>query len=157
MDNSRLDLSRSPIRIPRRFHGVLYHHDRYPGAPGVKGLAGGANCQQYAYEFLREFGYLIPDFRSSDLWEDTRHTSVSKTPEAFDLVLVHDNTNPWGAHVCVYLGEGAVLHLSKKIGVPAIEKLESLIQRTQYRCLIGFKKPKKLQCLNPIASLVYSN
>ena len=40
-----------------RFHQVLYNHERYPGAPGVRGLVGDANCQQYAYEFLREFGY----------------------------------------------------------------------------------------------------
>jgi murein DD-endopeptidase / murein LD-carboxypeptidase len=88
----RSELSQSPIKIPERFHQVLYNYDRYPGAPGVRGLVGGANCQQYAYEFLREFGYTIPDFRSSDLWEDTKHTGVvSELPQAFDLVLVNDN------------------------------------------------------------------
>jgi hypothetical protein len=49
----RSELSQSPIKIPERFHQVLYNYDRYPGAPGVRGLVGGANCQQYAYEFLR--------------------------------------------------------------------------------------------------------
>src|ERR1700757_3112860 len=72
----RSELSQSPIKIPERFHQVLYNYDRYPGAPGVRGFVGGANCQQYAYEFLREFGYTIPDFRSSDLWEDTKPTGV---------------------------------------------------------------------------------
>ena len=55
--NAPFHLSQSPIKIPARFHQVLYNHERYPGAPGVRGLVGGANCQQYAYEFLREFGY----------------------------------------------------------------------------------------------------
>jgi len=136
----RLDLSQSPIKIPERFHQVLYNRSRHPGAPGVRGLVGGANCQQYAYEFLREFGYTIPDFRSSDLWEDTQHTIVSELPEAFNLILVHDNPDPWGAHVGVCLGNGAILHLSQKIGVPAIERIESLTERPRYRYLIGFKR-----------------
>jgi len=63
MTDRRSELSQSPIKIPEHFHQVLYNYDRYPGAPGVRGLVGGANCQQYAYEFLREFGYTIPDFR----------------------------------------------------------------------------------------------
>ena len=46
----------------------------------------------------------------------------------------------WGAHVGVCLGNGLVLHLCKKIGVPAIESIESLTQRPKYRCLIGFKR-----------------
>ena len=140
MLDARFDLSQSPIKIPECFYQVPYAHERYPGAPGVRGLVGGANCQQYAYEFLRAFGYRIPDFRSSDLWADTEHTVVSKCPEPFDLVLLHNKPNPWGAHVGVYLGNHLVLHLSQKIGVPAIEPLELLTQRDQYRFLIGFKR-----------------
>jgi murein DD-endopeptidase / murein LD-carboxypeptidase len=140
MSDARVDLSQSPIKIPERFCHVRYDHARYPGAPGVRGVVEGANCQHYAYEFLRAFGYTIPDFRSSDLWADTAHTVVSQRPEPFDLVLVHDKPDPWGAHVGVYLGNGLVLHLSQKLGVPALEPLESLTQRAQYRYLIGFKR-----------------
>jgi hypothetical protein len=140
MLDARFDLSQSPIKIPERSYQVRYDHKRYPGAPGVRGLVGGANCQQYAYEFLRAFGDRIPDFRSSDLWADTALTVVSKCPEPLDLVLVQDKPNPWGAHVGVYLGNRLVLHLSQKIGVPAIEPLELLRQRAQYRYLIGFKR-----------------
>jgi hypothetical protein len=32
----RSELSQSPIKIPERFHQVLYNYDRYPGAPGVR-------------------------------------------------------------------------------------------------------------------------
>jgi hypothetical protein len=57
MLDTRLDLSQSPIKIPERFHQVRYDYERYPGTPGVLGLVGGANCQQYAYELLRAFGH----------------------------------------------------------------------------------------------------
>ena len=140
MLDARLDLSQSPIKIPERFQQVRYDHERYPGAPGVRGVVGGANCQQYAYEFLRVFGYNIPDFRSGDLWADTAYTECSKRAKPFDLVLVSHTPDPWGAHVGVYLGNGLVLHLSKKIGVPAIEPLQSMTRRAEYRYLIGFKR-----------------
>jgi murein DD-endopeptidase / murein LD-carboxypeptidase len=140
MLDARLDLSRSPIKIPEPFYQVLYDHERYPGAPGVRGIFGGANCQQYAYEFLRAFGFTIPDLRSSDLWADTTHSVVSEQPQVFDLVLVHNKPDPWGAHVGVYLASGLILHLSQNIGVPAIEPLEVMTQRSQYRYLIGFKR-----------------
>jgi murein DD-endopeptidase / murein LD-carboxypeptidase len=140
MIDTRLDLAQSPIKIPDRFYEVRYNHERYPGAPGVRGFLGGANCQYYAYEFLRAFGYKVPDFRSSELWADTTHTAISKCPEPFDLVLVHNKPDPWGAHAGVYLGDCLVLHLSQKIGAPAIEPLWLLAQRAEYRCLIGFKR-----------------
>ena len=98
MLDARLDLSQAPIKIPERFHHVHYDHDRYPGVPGIRGLVVGANCQQYGNEFLRAFGYRIPNFRSSDLWADTVHTVVSTRPGPFDLVLVHDKPIP-GVHM----------------------------------------------------------
>lgn len=140
MSDPRLDLSQSPIKIPERFQRVPYNGKRYPGAPRIRGVEGGANCQQYAYEFVRAFGYTLPDFRSSGLWADTAHTQFAKRPKPFDLVLVHKVPDPWGAHVGVYLGHGLVLHLSKKIGEPAIESLQSMMRRAQYRYLLGFKQ-----------------
>ena len=91
----RLDLARSPIKIPERFQRVSYNGKRYPGAPGIRGVEGGANCQQYAYEFVRAFGYELPDFRSTGLWKDTVHTEFAKRPKPFDLVLVHKAPDPW--------------------------------------------------------------
>lgn len=140
MLDPQLDLSRSPIKIPERFQKVLYDAKRYPGAPGVRGVAGGANCQQNAYEFVRASGFTIPDFRSNELWADTAHTHFSKRPKPFDLVLVHNAPIAWGAHVGVYLGDGLVLHLSKKIGEPAIESIQSMMRRDQYRYLLGLKR-----------------
>ena len=141
MDAERpLQFSKSPIEIPEHFHRVRYDGKCYPGALGVRGLTVGANCQHYAYEFVRAFGYTIPNLRSSGLWVDTAHTVTVEQPEPFDLVLLNGKPDAWGAHVGVYLGKCLVLHLSKKIGVPSIESLESLMQRPKYRCLIGFKR-----------------
>jgi murein DD-endopeptidase / murein LD-carboxypeptidase len=135
-----IDLSLSPIEIPKRFHRVRYDGKCYPGAPGVRGLKGGANCQHYAYEFVRAFGYTIPNLRSSGLWADTACTAIVERPEPFDLVLLNAKPDPWGAHVGVYLGKHLVLHLCKKMGVPTIESLESLMEIPKYRYLIGFKR-----------------
>lgn len=140
MLDPRLDLSRSPIKIPERFRKVLYNQKCFPVAPEVRGVTGGANCQQYAYEFVRAFGFTIPDLRSSDLWADTTHTHFSQRPKPFDLVLVHNAPIAWSAHVGVYLGSGLVLHLSKKIGAPAIESVHSMMRRAQCRYLLGFKR-----------------
>jgi murein DD-endopeptidase / murein LD-carboxypeptidase len=137
---SELDLSLSPLEIPKRFRRVRYNGKCYPGAPGVRGVRAGANCQQYAYEFVRAFGFTIPDLRSSGLWADVAHTATVELPQPFDLVLLNGKPNPWGAHLGVYLGNSLVLHLCKKIGAPAIESIESLTQRPKYRCLIGFKR-----------------
>ncbi|TBG84518.1 peptidoglycan endopeptidase [Rhizobium leguminosarum] len=133
------DLSCSPIDIPPQFRDVGYNGDHFPGARGVHGVDGGANCQQYAYSLLRHFGFELPDFRSSDLWNDTAHTAVSKDPKPFDLVLVNDEPRSFGAHVGLSLGQGLILHLSKRIGFPAIETLEQMQNRDEYRFLIGFK------------------
>lgn len=102
-------------------------------------MDGGANCQQYAYSLLRHFGFELPDFRSSDLWNDTESTAVSVEMKLFDLVLVNDKPVSFGAHVGLFLGRGLVLHLSKRIGFPAIETLEQMQNRDEYRFLIGFK------------------
>ncbi|MGR9231933.1 hypothetical protein ACU8M5_09140 [Rhizobium leguminosarum] len=133
------DLSCSPIDIPPQFRDVGYNGDHFPGARGVHGVDGGANCQQYAYSLLRHFGFELPDFRSSDLWNDTESTAVSVEMKLFDLVLVNDKPVSFGAHVGLFLGRGLVLHLSKRIGFPAIETLEQMQNRDEYRFLIGFK------------------
>jgi hypothetical protein len=61
-------------------------------------------------------------------WHDSfsvlHHTHVAKRPKPFDLVLLHDAPISWGAHVGVYLGKGLILHLSKKLGVPAVEPVQ---------------------------------
>lgn len=91
--------SLASIAIPAEFRDVRYDGSRFPGAPGVVGVAGGANCQHYAYALLRHHGFDLPDFRSSELWADRQHTAIVDRMAAFDLVLLHDVADSWGAHV----------------------------------------------------------
>ena len=135
-----LDLNRSPIRVPARFYDVPFNFDRYPGAAGVSGFTGGANCQLYAYEFLREHGYSISDLRSSKLWEDTEYTYEVALPQAFDIAMVHERPEAWGAHVMLCVGNNLFLHLSSRIGRPAVESLDEVMARPYYQYLIGFKR-----------------
>lgn len=136
------DLSLLPFELPERFHSVSYKSECYPGAKGMDGLKNGANCQQYAYELLRHFGYFVPDLRSSDLWEDKEHTRKIEALEVFDLVLLNHNNQSWGAHIGIYSGENRILHLSKRIGIPALEALDVMMAREEYRHYIGAKRCK---------------
>jgi len=145
-----LDLSRSAIAIPVHLRDVRYNAVHFPGAPNWLGVEGGANCQQYAYAVLRHHGFVLPDLRSKELWLDSEHTAVAERMAPFDLVLVHDNPDSWGAHVGLCVGEDLVLHLTKSIGVPVIETLAELQQRDAYRNLIGCKRPLRRVAAEPI-------
>lgn len=140
MIDPRFDFMISPVAIPPQFWNVPYRAEHFPGAATTQGLRGGANCQQFAYEFLREHGYTIPNFRSSDLWEDRIHTEKIDAIEPFCLVLLYRTSEAWGAHVGVGLGNELVLHLSKAIGTPAIEPLSTMMSRSEYACLVGLKR-----------------
>lgn len=128
------------IDIPAQFLSVRYDGSRFPGAPGVSGVAGGANCQQFAYELLRHFGFVVPDLRSSDLWDDTEHTTRVERLEPFDLLLFSPDGRAFGAHVGVYLGDGQVIHLSKEAGVPEVRDLTWFENTPRYRVLLGGKR-----------------
>jgi cell wall-associated NlpC family hydrolase len=128
------------VRIPQLFLTVRYDGSRFPGAPGVGGVAQGANCQQFAYELLRHFGDSVPDLRSRELWEDAEHTSRVESLEPFDLLLFSADGNAFGAHVGVYLGDGKVIHLSKEAGVPEVRELAWFRNTPRYRTLLGAKR-----------------
>jgi cell wall-associated NlpC family hydrolase len=128
------------VRIPQQFMNVRYDGARFPGAPGVSGVAEGANCQQFAYELLRYFGYSVPDLRSSELWEDTEHTYRAESLEPFDLLLFSADGKAYGAHVGVYLGDEKVIHLSKEAGFPEIRELAWFQNTPRYCTLLGVKR-----------------
>jgi cell wall-associated NlpC family hydrolase len=136
-----LDFSLSPLPIPARFRHVRYNGARHPGAEGVVGLDGGANCQQFAYELIRHFGFAPPDYRSSELWEDETHTrAVVGELAPCDLLLFNRTSAAWGAHVAVFLGNKLAIHLSQRAGVPVIWKVEDFTLRPEYACFIGAKR-----------------
>lgn len=128
--------------IPEVFFDVPYNGARYPGAPGVTGLTGGANCQHFAYELLRHNGFSIGDMRSSDLWEDATDTApVIDALQPADLLLFHTEHMAWGAHVALYLGADRAIHLAKHVGKPVIWTLATFSADPRYTHFIGAKRP----------------
>jgi murein DD-endopeptidase / murein LD-carboxypeptidase len=139
-----LEFSLSPLTIPARFHHVGYNGAHYPGAQGVVGLDGGANCQQFAFELIRHFGFAPPDYRSSELWEDETHTqAVVGELAPCDLLLFNRTSVAWGAHLAVYLGRKLAIHLSQRAGVPVIWMIEDFSSRPEYACFIGAKRARR--------------
>lgn len=128
------------LSIPEYFLNVIYNASNYPGAASTNGLIGGANCQVFAYELLRYFGKTVPDLRSSNLWEDSQYTYVVTELQPLDLLIWNHTSQPWGAHMGVYVGEGSAIHLCKEIGLPVIWKLERFLEEKQYAVFIGAKR-----------------
>ena len=134
-------LPMSTLIIPKRFLHVPYNSRYFPGAPESQGLQGGANCQQFAYELLRHFGKTIPNFRSSELWEDELYTLLVRDQfKPLDLLLWHKQRNPYGAHVGVYIGEERAIHLAKEIKKPVIWPLSRFMEEDKYKIFFGAKR-----------------
>lgn len=126
--------------IPPYFLNVCYNGAHYPCSANTNGLEGGANCQQFAYELLRHFGWRIPNLRSRELWEDTVHTQRVEHLQPLDLLLWNKTADPYGAHVGVYVGDGQAIHLSRENGHPVIEPLAQLVQNPLYCVFVGAKR-----------------
>ncbi|WP_431676831.1 hydrolase [Kitasatospora sp. KL5] len=130
-------------RLPPALLAVPYVGARHPLSRAVAERPGpehGANCQLYAYAVLAHFGLRAPALRSSDLWEDTGSTLRVAEPAPLDLLLFNAGPDPYGAHVGVCAGEGAVLHLCAEVGRPAVWSLAEFAARERYRVLIGAKR-----------------
>ncbi len=121
---------------------ITYEGDRHPQSAEFDFGNKGANCQLYAYALLKHFGVIVPPFRSSQLWEDKKHTKVVYDLEPLDLLLFNDTNDSWGAHVAVYIGEEMVIHLAKNIGLPDICPLQKMLLNPRYKVFIGAKRIK---------------
>ncbi|WP_020560134.1 NlpC/P60 family protein [Thiofilum flexile] len=128
--------------LPAYFWNTPYNAKHHPQAEGVKGVEGGANCQQFAYEVLRFYGLNPPNLRSSELWEDNTLMTVADLSalQPLDLLLWNDTAKAYGAHVGVYVGEGQALHLSKANHYPKVETLSHLETLPEYQVWIGAKR-----------------
>jgi hypothetical protein len=131
--------------LPSEFLQVRFSERMIAGRQPEVGLSQGSNCQRYAYTVLRHFGLSVPDHRSSELWADEELLTTVTDPEPLDLVLFAASPDPWGAHVGVYLGEAAVLHLCKEIGVPVVWAFTDFAERERYGSLIGFKRARTVR------------
>ncbi|MDI3403712.1 hydrolase [Streptomyces cavernicola] len=130
-------------RLPERFWSVPYKGSRFPGAADVlarPALRFGANCQLFAYAVLGHFGIGVPPLRSSELWHDTAATVHVPAPGPLDLVLFNGDDDPYGAHVGVWAGGDAVLHLCTEAGRPAVWTRAEFARRARYRVLLGAKR-----------------
>ncbi|MFC7303703.1 hydrolase [Streptomyces monticola] len=135
-------------RLPAAFWTVPYDGSRHPGSAATRarpGLAAGANCQLFAYEVLRQFGLTVPPLRSSDLWADTAATSRVPVPRPLDLLLFNRTDDPYGAHVGVWAGDDAILHLCAEAGRPAVWHPADFGARERYGVLLGIKRVRHRQ------------
>ena len=128
-------------KLPSWFWTVPHVGAHFPGAVPRDALRQGGNCQLFAYEVVAYFGYAIPDLRSDELWRDAKTTRAVEQPARLDLVLFAKDADPYGAHVGVVWGPGAVLHLCKEIGKPVIWPWSEFSDRPPYRHIVGFKRP----------------
>jgi hypothetical protein len=129
--------------IPQRFWQVTYDQSHDANSPELGPMADGASCQNFAYELLRHFGRHVPYLRSSNLWEDTEHTTVAEDPRALDLLMFNRTQNAWGAHVALHVGDDQAIHLSKKIGSPVIWPFARFRELPEYCVFIGAKRVKE--------------
>ncbi len=131
------------VPIPAFFFDIPYKGACYPGSPKVGDFREGANCQVFAYQLLAHFGYpLLPDFRSSELWDDVQHTTKVTTIAPFDLLFWNSSAQTWGAHIGVALGDGTAIHLARAQGRAAIWPLERFGETPAYSFFLGAKRVK---------------
>jgi len=126
--------------IPEEFLKIRYNGNVIPGTSYSTTLQDGANCQVYAYSILRSKGYKVPEFRSSELWEDQDYSINAEKYQIYDLLLFNHVNDPYGAHITLYWGNDTILHLSKEIGIPEICTIDTLMKRDTYKLLIGAKR-----------------
>ena len=124
---------------------VRYNGARYPGAAfgADADLSAGANCQLFAYALLRHFGLVVPPLRSSELWADAHHTGHVCDLGPLDLLFWNQTSEPWGAHIGVYLGDGYAVHLARDVGIPVIWPLGEFERHPRYRVFLGAKRASK--------------
>ena len=128
------------VDLPEWYWGVPYIGERESGGFPRGNLSAGANCQRWAYEVLRHFGFTVPDLRSDELWHDTVATRQVDAPRPLDLVLYKGDADPFGAHVGVWTGD-AVAHLCREVGRPTVWPQPEFDLRPRYAVRIGFKRP----------------
>ena len=117
------------------------HASCFPGSTKIRD--GFANCQTFAYAVLRDFGRTIPDFRSSELWEDDDCTFVVEHFGPLDLILFNRAPRAFGAHVGVFVGEEQRTASLASRRSPAVWRLHEFAEIASYRLLVGGKRTRK--------------
>jgi hypothetical protein len=138
-----MDLKSWPQPIdgwPEKIWSIPYSPLASPSETGAVSWFDGSNCQRFAYEILKLFGLNCPPLRSSNLWREEGATAIVVRPEPLDLVFFGAGSNPYGAHIGVWMASDEVLHLCKEIGIPSVWPMAEFAKRPRYKTVIGFKR-----------------
>lgn len=133
------------ITIPSWLLKVKYNGRIIPNGKPHDIAIVGANCQVFAIHLLREYNVFVPEFRSSELWEDTEYSEkIMDDFQPLDLLFFHKKKNAYGAHIAIFIGDNQVVHSAKKNGFPVIWNLDTFFEHPEYQFLLGAKRFFKL-------------
>ena len=130
----------SSILVPEWIMGILYNGKVIPNGEEHKMKVHGANCQVYAYQFLRYNGYFVPDYRSKELWEDEKYSHTVESFQPLDILFFNKTDETWWAHVWIYIWDNKIIHNSFDIGKPAIWNFDEFEKNDKYKVFIGAKR-----------------
>ena len=71
------------------------------------------------------------------------HTFVVEQYAPFDLILFNRAHSAFGAHVGVFVGDDSVLHLARRVAVPAVWNMRVFAETSSYGEIIGAKRTRK--------------
>jgi len=129
------------IRLPKWLMDIQYNGRIIPNGETHDIVTTGANCQVFAFQLLRFNELIVPDFRSSELWEDVEFSElVTEDFRPLDLLFFHRKEEAYGAHIAVYMGENKAIHLSRKNRTPVIWSIETFLEQAAYPFLLGGKR-----------------
>ncbi|HEY5267076.1 MAG TPA: hypothetical protein VIJ40_09705 [Acidimicrobiales bacterium] len=125
---------------PEKVWSVPYSLLASPTSDAPESWLDGSNCQRFAYGVLRLFDLDCPPLRSSNLWEEEMYTGIVNRPEPLDLVFFGPGTDPFGAHIGVWMAPDEIFHLCSEVGVPAVWRMSEFATRPRYKTVIGVKR-----------------
>ncbi len=129
------------IVLPEWLMNTSYNGRIIPNGKTHDIASTGANCQVFAYQLLRHYDLVVPDFRSSELWEDVEFSEIiQENYEPLDVLFFSPTKEAYGAHIAVCIGEGQAVHLSKSVGKPIVWEIATFLQYPKYRVLLGGKR-----------------
>ena len=129
------------IEIPDWLMQVNYNGRIIPNGKTPDLATTGANCQVFAYYLLRLHELIVPDYRSSELWADTKFSEVIRDNyQPLDVLFFHKTNESYGAHLAVFIGNNQVIHLSKANKKPVIWDIEAFSEHPKYKFLLGGKR-----------------
>ena len=134
-------MKQTKIEIPDWLMQINYNGKIIPNDTSHNIAKTGANCQVFAYHLLRSHQFIVPEYRSSELWADTEFSEViTENFQPLDILFFHKKEESYGAHIAIYLGNDKAIHLSKKVGKPVVWDMKTFFEYPRYQFLLGAKR-----------------